>query len=193
MQITSAKFLQGMVGPTEVLHNGTPQVAFIGRSNAGKSTLLNSLTNQKKLAIASKTPGRTKEINVFLINSSHYFMDLPGYGYAKASGESIKQLGELISWYLFSSKADPLVVVLVDSVVGPTKDDWAMLQDLMEDKKRIVVVLNKIDKIKPSKRPNRIKQLQQELRGFTLVPYSSKTGAGKEELTDIILKETEET
>lgn len=188
MQITSAKFVQGIVGPTDILHDGTPQVAFIGRSNAGKSTLLNSLTNQKKLAIASKTPGRTKEINVFLINHSHYFMDLPGYGYAKASGESIKQLGELISWYLFSSNTDPLVVVLVDSVVGPTKDDWAMLHDLMDDKKRIVVVLNKIDKIKPSKRPNRIKELQQELNGFVLVPYSSKTGAGKQELTELVLE-----
>lgn len=188
MQIASAKFLQGLVGPADILHNGTPQVAFIGRSNAGKSTLLNSLTNQKKLAIASKTPGRTKEINVFLINNSHYFMDLPGYGYAKASGETLQQLGELIAWYLFTSKTDPLVVVLVDSVVGPTKDDWAMLQDLMDDKKRIVVVLNKIDKIKPSKRHNRIKELEQELNGFTLVPYSSKTGTGKQELTDIILK-----
>lgn len=115
-------------------------------------------------------------------------MDLPGYGYAKASGETLQRLGELIAWYLFTSKTDPLVVVLVDSVVGPTKDDWAMLQDLMDDKKRIVVVLNKIDKIKPSKRHNRIKELQQELNGFTLVPYSSKTGAGKQELTDIILE-----
>ncbi len=192
MQITSAKFLQGLVGPADILHNGTPQVAFIGRSNAGKSTLLNSLTNQKKLAIASKTPGRTKEINVFLINNSHYFMDLPGYGYAKASGETLQQLSELISWYLFKSKADPLVVVLIDSVVGPTKDDWAMLQDLMDEKKRIVIVLNKIDKIKPSKRPNRIKELQRELNGFVLVPYSSKTGTGKQELLDIILETGEE-
>jgi GTP-binding protein len=189
MEITSARFIQGLVGPADILYNGTPQVAFIGRSNAGKSTLLNSLTNQKKLAIASKTPGRTKEINVFLINNTHYFMDLPGYGYAKASGESIKKIGELISWYLFNSKTDPLVVVLVDAVVGPTKDDWAMLQDLMDDKKRIVVVLNKIDKIKPAKRTNRIKELQQELNGFTLVPYSSKTGAGKQELIDSILSE----
>ena len=187
MQITSAKFLRGLVGPADILEDGTPQVAFIGRSNAGKSSLLNSLTNQKKLAITSKTPGRTKEINVFLINNTHYFMDLPGYGYAKASGETIQQLGELISWYLFKSKADPLVVVLVDAVVGPTKDDMAMIQDLMDDKKRIVIVLNKIDKIKSSKMHKRMKELQQELNGFTLVPYSSKTGVGKQELTEIIL------
>jgi len=176
-----------MVGPADLLHDGTPQVAFIGRSNAGKSSLLNSLTNQKKLAITSKTPGRTKEINVFLINGTHYFMDLPGYGYAKASGETIQKLGQLISWYLFKSEADPLVVVLIDAVVGPTKDDLAMLQDLMDDQKRIVVVVNKIDKIKSSKYQTRIRELKKELNGFVIVPYSSKTGAGVQELTELVL------
>ena len=81
-----------MVGPIDILTDGTPQVAFIGRSNAGKSSLLNSLCKSKKLAITSKTPGRTREINVFLVNGTHYFMDLPGYGYAKASGETIQKL-----------------------------------------------------------------------------------------------------
>jgi GTP-binding protein len=188
MTITSAKFVTGLVGPTDIMTDGTPQVAFIGRSNAGKSSLLNSLTKSKKLAITSKTPGRTKEINVFLINGTHYFMDLPGYGYAKASGATLQKLGELISWYLFRSEADPVVVVLIDAVVGPTKDDLAMLQDLMDDKKRIVVVANKIDKIKSSKYQNRIRELKRELNGFIIVPYSSKTGAGVEELAQIVLE-----
>jgi len=187
MTITSAKFVTGLVGPADIMTDGTPQVAFIGRSNAGKSSLLNSLTKTKKLAITSKTPGRTKEINVFLINGTHYFMDLPGYGYAKASGATLQKLGELISWYLFRSEADPVVVVLIDAVVGPTKDDLAMLQDLMDDKKRIVVVANKIDKIKSSKYQNRIRELKRELNGFIIVPYSSKTGAGVEELAEIVL------
>jgi len=188
MTITSAKFVTGLVGPADIMTDGTPQVAFIGRSNAGKSSLLNSLTKTKKLAITSKTPGRTKEINVFLINGTHYFMDLPGYGYAKASGATLQKLGELISWYLFRSEADPVVVVLIDAVVGPTKDDLAMLQDLMDDKKRIVVVANKIDKIKSSKYQNRIRELKRELNGFIIVPYSSKTGAGVEELAEIVLE-----
>lgn len=188
MTITSAKFVTGLVGPADIMTDGTPQVAFIGRSNAGKSSLLNSLTKTKKLAITSKTPGRTKEINVFLINGTHYFMDLPGYGYAKASGATLQKLGELISWYLFRSEADPVVVVLIDAVVGPTKDDLAMLQDLMDDKKRIVVVANKIDKIKSSKYQNRIRELKRELNGFIIVPYSSKTGAGVEELAQIVLE-----
>jgi len=188
MTITSAKFVTGLVGPADIMTDGTPQVAFIGRSNAGKSSLLNSLTKTKKLAITSKTPGRTKEINVFLINGTHYFMDLPGYGYAKASGATLQKLGELISWYLFRSEADPVVVVLIDAVVGPTKDDLAMLQDLMDDKKRIVVVANKIDKIKSSKYQNRIRELKRALNGFIIVPYSSKTGAGVEELAEIVLE-----
>jgi GTP-binding protein len=194
MQIKTASFLRGMVGPIDILTDGTPQVAFIGRSNAGKSSLLNSLTKTKKLAITSKTPGRTKEINVFLVNGTHYFMDLPGYGYAKASGATIEKLGALISWYLFRSDADPTVVVLIDAFVGPTKDDMAMLQDLMDDKKRIVIVANKIDKVKSSKYQTRIRELRRELNGFTIIPYSSKTGAGVQELTDIVMEvETETT
>ena len=107
MNITSAKFIKGVVGPADILDDGTPQIAFIGRSNAGKSSLLNSLTNSKKLAITSKTPGRTREINVFLINNTHYFMDLPGYGYAKAGGDTIEKISDLISWYLFESDNQP--------------------------------------------------------------------------------------
>ena len=181
-----------MVGPIDILTDGTPQVAFIGRSNAGKSSLLNSLCKSKKLAITSKTPGRTKEINVFLVNGTHYFMDLPGYGYAKASGATIQKLGQLISWYLFKSEADPLVVVLIDAVVGPTKDDIAMLEDLMEDKKRIIVVANKIDKIKSSKYQTRLRELKKELNGFIIVPYSSKTGVGVQELAELVLDTEEE-
>jgi len=187
MNIESAKFIQGVVGPTEILTNGTPQIAFIGRSNAGKSSLLNSLTNSKKLAITSKTPGRTREINVFLINGTHYFMDLPGYGYAKAGGDTIKKISDLISWYLFESDNNPQMVVLIDSVVGPTKDDLGILHELERAGRDIIVVANKVDKIKKSQYRNQIKKLQQQLTGHTLIPYSSKTGAGKAELTAELL------
>ena len=95
MNITSAKFIKGVVGSDAILEDGTPQIAFIGRSNAGKSSLLNSLTNSKKLAITSDTPGRTREINVFLINDSHYFIDLPGYGYAQAGARTLDKLGAI--------------------------------------------------------------------------------------------------
>ena len=150
MKITSAKFIQGIVGPAPILTDGTPQIAFIGRSNAGKSSLLNSLTGSKKMAITSKTPGRTKEINVFLINDTHYFMDLPGYGYAKAGFKTLEKLCQLIFWYLFESDSYPKVVLLIDSVVGPAKDDLGILQELEKVGAEIVIVANKVDKIKKS-------------------------------------------
>lgn len=188
MNITSAKFIKGVVGTDAILSDGTPQIAFIGRSNAGKSSLLNSLTNTPKLAITSDTPGRTREINVFLINESHYFIDLPGYGYAKAGGRTLDRLGELISWYLFNSNTNPTVVLLIDSLVGPTKDDVTILRELEQAGKNIVVVVNKVDKIKKSQYPSQLKKLGQQIPGHTLFPYSSKTKVGITELTYELLR-----
>jgi len=192
MNIESAKFIQGVVGPTDILTNGTPQIAFIGRSNAGKSSLLNSLTNSKKLAIASKTPGRTREINVFLVNGTHYFMDLPGYGYAKAGGDTIKKISTLISWYLFESDNDPKIVLLIDSVIGPTKDDRGILAELEKAGSEVVIVANKVDKIKKSHYLKHIKELQQQIPQYKLIPYSSKTGVGVQELRQELLGAIEE-
>ncbi len=189
MKITSAKFMKGVVGPADILTDGTPQIAFIGRSNAGKSSLLNSLTNSSKLAITSKTPGRTKEINVFLINNICYFMDLPGYGYARAGGETLEKLSDLIFWYLFESENDPKVVLLIDAIVGPTVDDLAILRELENTGKEIVVVVNKVDKIKKSQYQKQIKKLGEQIRGHRLFPYSSKTKVGVQELLCELLSE----
>ncbi len=187
MKIISAKFIKGVVGSDTILSDGTPQIAFIGRSNAGKSSLLNSLTNSRKLAITSDTPGRTREINVFMINESHYFIDLPGYGYARAGARTLDKLGAMISWYLFDSDNNPTVVLLIDSLVGPTVDDLGMLRELEKVGRNIVVVANKVDKIKKSQYQNRLQELGQLIPGHTLFPYSSKTKIGIEELTNKLL------
>ncbi len=187
MQINSAEFKGGVKGTHKMLENGLPQVAFVGRSNAGKSSLLNSLTGVKDLARTSATPGRTQEINVFLINSNRYFLDLPGYGYAKASGDIRHSLSTLIYWYLFDSGITQKVVLLIDAEVGPTTADLDMLDALEEEGKDIVIVLNKIDKIKSSLYAKRIKELALKLRGHKLFPYSSKTKAGWAELTAEVL------
>jgi GTP-binding protein len=187
MKITSAKFVTGVVGTDDILENGTPQIAFIGRSNAGKSSLLNSLTGTNGLAVTSKTPGRTKQINVFLINETHYFMDLPGYGYAKAGAKALEKLRQLIVWYLFDSHCDQKVVLLIDSIVGPTADDLLILQELKKAGKEIVIVLNKVDKIKKSQYKHHLKKLSEQFVGLKLFPYSSKTGVGIEELTNELL------
>ena len=170
-----------------MLEDGTPQIAFIGRSNAGKSSLINSLTGVKGLAISSKTPGRTQQINVFLINGTHYFMDLPGYGYTKTKVEIFVKLGKLIFWYLFNSNNNPRVVLLIDAEVGPTDSDLEMLHELEMAGKDIVIVLNKVDKIQKSKYHAQIKKLEGLLKGHKLFPYSSTAKIGIEELTNELL------
>ncbi len=179
--------MKGVMGDDAILEDGTPQIAFIGRSNAGKSSLINSLTGKKKLAITSSTPGRTKEINIFKINNTHYFVDLPGYGYAKAGGKALEKINKLIVWYLLESKHSPKVVVLIDSVVGPTADDLMTLKELERTGKDIVVVANKVDKIKKSHYLNYMKKLGQQIKGHKLFPYSSETKVGIEELTNELL------
>ena len=187
MKITSAKFIRSVIGDTEILEDGRPQVAFVGRSNAGKSSLLNSLTGIKNLAITSSTPGRTKQINAFLINGTHYFMDLPGYGYAKVGGKSLERLGELIMWYVFDSKHKPRVVLIIDALVGPTADDLDMLEGLQKAGRDIVVVVNKVDKIPKSHYLKQIKKLEGQIRGHKLFPFSSKLKIGIQELTSELL------
>lgn len=187
MKITSATFIKGVTGDNETLDDGTPHVAFIGRSNAGKSSLINSLAGKAKLAISSNTPGRTKEINIFRINNTHYFVDLPGYGYAKADGRVKEKLSKLISWYLFESKHTPKVVLLIDALVGPTAADLETLKDLEETGKDIVIVANKVDKIKKSHYLTHMKKLGEQLRGHKLFPHSAKTSVGIDELRQELL------
>src|SRR3989339_1336005 len=173
MNITSAKFIKGVVGEDQILNDGTPQIAFIGRSNVGKSSVINSLTKQKNLAISSNTPGRTREINVFLINKSIYFVDLPGYGYAKISKEGRNQLRELIHWYFVTSTYhQEKIIFIIDAEVGPTKIDAEMLRILEEQHKNIVIVANKVDKIKPSQYTQKMQIIHDFLGHYTIVPYS---------------------
>ncbi len=187
MKITSAVFRLGINGDNKILEDGVPQIAFIGRSNAGKSSLINSLTGVKGLAISSKTPGRTQEINVFLVNGTHYFLDLPGYGFTKTSVKKFASLGKLIFWYLFKSNTNPKVVLLIDAEIGPTESDLEMLHELESASKNIVVVLNKVDKIKKSQYKNQIEKIGKKIVGHKLFPYSSKSKIGIQELTDELL------
>src|SRR5689334_4944848 len=125
MNITSAKFIKSVVGEDEILSDGMPQVAFIGRSNVGKSSVINALAGQNGLAKTSSQPGRTQQLNVFLVSatggSKIYLVDLPGYGFAKGSKDMQEQLQQLIYWYLFGSDYQQKKVVLIlDAVVGPT-------------------------------------------------------------------------
>jgi GTP-binding protein len=188
MQITSAEFVRGINGTDKLLESAIPQVAFIGRSNVGKSSVINSLTGKKGLAITSSFPGRTRQINLFLINKKVYLLDLPGYGYAKASHDVRETLFKLIDWYLFKSGYEQKkVVLIVDAFVGPTADDLEILGTLEEYEKPIVIVANKVDKIKKSKYEAQLQLVRETIGNHKVIPYSSETKVGFKELAREIL------
>ena len=189
MKIISSDFVKGLIGPDESLADGKPQIAFVGRSNVGKSSVINSLTHKKDLARTSSFPGRTQEINLFLINRSFYLVDLPGYGYAKASKEKQEQLQRLIYWYLIESDYEnQKIVLIIDAKVGLTANDLEMLGELEERGKNVIVVLNKIDKLKKLAAEAQLKDVQAAVGGHMVIPYSSKKRIGVGQLTDEMLK-----
>jgi GTP-binding protein len=190
-KIKSAKFVKGVVGEDEVLHDGRPQYAFIGRSNVGKSSLINTLTAQNDMARVGKKPGKTTEINFFLIQtdqkSDFYLVDLPGYGFAKTSLAARAKLRELIIWYLTDSKATPTKVVLViDSKVGMTDFDQDTLKVLNGEHHPFIVVANKIDKLTQSEASASIKAIQEIVGNAPVIPFSSETKRGLNKLIEAI-------
>ncbi len=188
MRITSAKFIKGIVREDEKLKDGIPQVAFIGRSNVGKSSTINALTRQKDLARTSSTPGRTQQINLFLLNKSFYLLDLPGYGFSSGSKESKESLFELVNWYLFTSDYEQKAIVLIiDANVGATKSDLEIIDALDKHRKNIIVAANKIDKIKKSDYLNQMKKIQEAVGSHKIIPYSAKKGIGINDLIKEIM------
>lgn len=187
MEIKSARFIKGIGGTDEILEDGIPQIAFIGRSNSGKSSVINSLTGLKKLAVTSSLPGRTQKINVFFINESFYFIDLPGYGYAKVPLKIKKKFHSLINWYFFDSEViQEKVILIIDANVGMTKDDIEMFYTLKEHGKNIIIVANKIDKIKSSEYEDKFSKIREIIGDSQIVPYSAKKKKGKEDLLAVL-------
>lgn len=189
MKIISATFVKGVVGPDDILLEEKPQIAFIGRSNVGKSSIINSLVNNKKLAVTSSFPGRTQQVNVFDINKEFYLIDLPGYGYAKASKVVRQRIQELIRWYLFESPyKQKYIALLIDANIGPTVDDLEILQDLEETGKNIVIVANKIDKIKKSLLRKKIEEIKNKVGPHKFVEYSAQKKIGIDNLQSILFE-----
>lgn len=183
MIIKSAIFVKGVIGTDPIFENGTPGVVFIGRSNVGKSSVINSLANQKSLVRVSSTPGRTQEINVFLINKSFYLIDVPGYGFAKVPREVWHRIQKMIDWFLFTSNYKfKKVVLIIDANIGPTREDMAMYDCLVEAKHDIVIVANKIDKIKKSEYDAKINKIKETFKKYKVIPYSAEKKLGVGEL-----------
>jgi GTP-binding protein len=189
MTITSALFVKSINGTDKILYDGKFQVAFVGRSNVGKSSLVNSLVHQKKLARSSKAPGKTKHLDFFLINSKFYFVDLPGYGFAHASSEERERYRKMMMWYFeYSEVKRRLVVHIVDSVVGVMEFDRQMIEYLSKLNIDFVIVANKIDKLSFQDRIKHIEEIRKECKEHQVVSYSAVTNEGRNELLKNIEK-----
>lgn len=189
MKIINADFVTSAVDAKGYPATAIPEVALAGRSNVGKSSLLNMLVRRKKLARTSREPGRTQLINFFIVNGNFHLVDLPGYGFAKVPQRVKEQWGEMVEGYLKNRPNLRGVVLLVDVRHDPTKLDLQMYHWLCHYQIPTAVALTKIDKlsknqlIKQSARIKKLLQLQPEHR---LIATSSQTGAGREELLQIL-------
>ncbi len=190
MRIRTAEFVLGAVNVRQLPKNGMREVAFLGRSNVGKSSLINTLCSRKALARSSTDPGKTRELNYYLINKQFYFVDLPGYGYARVPEQIRSSWGKLIEQYLKSRSQLSLVVQLVDARHEPTELDMMMVGWLDYYEIPFLVTLTKADKLPVSKMPRYVQEAKQKFARYSLcrdvIPFSAVTGIGKSEVVRVI-------
>ncbi len=189
MKINSVEFVTSAVKAADYPAGGLPEIALAGRSNVGKSSLLNRLVNRKRLARSSNTPGRTRLINFFQVNEAFYLVDLPGYGYARVSRREKESWRVMVEGYLMASKNLQGVVLLIDSRHPPTAQDIQMYDWLKHHGLNTVIVATKADKNSRSRLLRSIKVISADLslmEGDQLVPFSAQTGLGRGELLEII-------
>lgn len=187
MEYIDAKFLTTAVKPEQYPDTFVPEIAFVGRSNVGKSSLINCLTNRTKLARTSSSPGKTATINFYEIESKYRLVDLPGYGYAKVSKQEQERWAKMIETYLSDRYNLVQVVQLVDARHKPTRDDITMIDWIRSFGYRPIVVATKLDKLKKSQIEANLTQIYETLGlddNSILFPFSSETREGKEEILE---------
>ncbi|WP_123054419.1 ribosome biogenesis GTP-binding protein YihA/YsxC [Clostridium sp. JN-1] len=188
MEIKQAEFITSAVSPSQYPKDNKIEIAFVGRSNVGKSSLINTLTNRRKLVKVSSTPGKTRLVNFFLINNNFYFVDLPGYGYAKVSKSEKQNWGKVIETYLNQREQLKRIILLVDCRHKPTQDDITMYNWIRYYGYDYTIVATKADKLKRSELAKNLKIIRESLnvdpedKVFT---FSSLKKQGKEELLDL--------
>jgi GTP-binding protein len=182
MKTVSAEFIKSAYESVHWPQDSMPEIAFLGRSNVGKSSLINSLLLRKGLARTSNTPGRTQCINFFLINSSFYFVDLPGYGYAKVSKTMRQDWGKMAEKYLSDRPQLVLCIQLVDSRHKPTALDIQLNEWLVFNEKPHLIVATKADKLSNNELQRSLNLSRKSLPGAKIMPYSAQTGRGRDEL-----------
>ena len=189
MIIKSAE-LETVCGITSTLpETEMPEIAFAGKSNVGKSSLINGLLNRKSLARTSSQPGKTQTINYYNINHDLYFVDLPGYGYAQVSVEIRAKWGKMVERDLHTSKQLRLVFLLIDIRHEPSENDCIMYDWIVKNGYEPVIIATKLDKIKRSQIQKNLKIIRQKIQpveGTIIIPFSAQTKQGKEEILQLI-------
>lgn len=196
MNTRRAEFIKGCVSLDDFPDTDLPEIAFAGRSNVGKSSLLNSIVNRKNLARTSSSPGKTREINFFNVEDRYIFADLPGFGYAKISKGMREEWAKLNFGYLEKREQLRFVCCLIDSRHDPQPKDLALMEWLVNNEKKFLVILTKCDKIKEKQIEERKKQIELLLEQcptvIEVLPYSAVKNLGRKELEKIIDRELAE-
>ncbi len=187
--LNNAEFIRSAAAPEDFIKDALPQIAFAGRSNVGKSSVLNRLLNRKSLARVGAAPGKTIHVNYFKIDGKFYLVDLPGYGYAKVSKAERDRWGKLMEAF-FARQRIALGVMVVDARHAPTADDRTMAQWFRDTGCPLVVAANKLDKLKKSEIKGNLEAIREGLaleEGTALIPFSAEKGDGREELLNAVL------
>lgn len=182
MKIQTAEYMISAVSTKQYPEDGLPDIAMAGRSNVGKSSFINRLINRKNLVRTSSNPGKTRTINFFRINESFYFVDVPGYGYAKVSKQERAQWGHMMEEYFGTRNTLKAVVLIVDLRHGPTRDDLQMAEYINYLDIPLIIIATKLDKISNSKRAKAIKQTEEAFSMYktnAIIPFSAETNENK--------------
>lgn len=191
LNVNKAEFIKSAASPKDFIRSELPNIVFAGKSNVGKSSVINRLLNRKNFARVGQSPGKTIHVNYFLIDGKAYFVDLPGYGYAKVSQSERERWGKLMENYFAEEGVITLGVMIVDSRHKPTADDITMAQWFKSTECPLVVVANKCDKLKKSEIEPNMKLIRETLElseDVPLILFSAEKGDGKELLMAEILK-----
>ena len=191
MNLHNVQFIKSAANIKDIITDAKPQIVFSGKSNVGKSSVINKLLNRKQLARVSATPGKTIHINYFLIDNTAYFVDLPGYGYARVAKTEYKRWSKLMEEFFQKTEVITLGIMIVDSRHKPTDDDVMMADWFKASKCPLIVVANKTDKVKKSEIENNIKLIRSTLNlneDTNILQFSAVKGTGREELIGQIFK-----
>jgi len=191
LNVNKAEFIKSAASPSQFIHSSIPTVAFAGKSNVGKSSVINRLLNRKNFARVGASPGKTIHVNYFLSDEKLYLVDLPGYGYAKVSQSERERWGKLMERFFETEGLIDLGIMIVDSRHKPTADDVTMAEWFKSSGCRLVVVANKLDKLKKSEIEPNLKLIRETLTlpdDVLLIPFSAEKGQGREELMSEIVK-----